>query len=81
MPAVASERVLKTPTVMGGKACIGGTRIAVWTLVEWKKLGVSDDGLLRDYPDLTADDLHAAWDYYGEHPREIDADILENNRA
>jgi uncharacterized protein (DUF433 family) len=81
MAAVTLNRIRKTPNIMGGKACIRQTRIAVWTLVEWKHLGVSDARLLSDYPDLTADDLQAASDYYEEHAAEIDADIRENNRA
>ena len=39
----------KTPNVCGGRACIIRTRIPVWTLVSYKKLGLSDAGLLDAY--------------------------------
>lgn len=31
----------KTPGICGGEACIAGTRIAVWLLVEAQQLGIS----------------------------------------
>lgn len=70
----------KTPGVCGGDACIRGTRIAVWMLVEMRQLGMSDQQILEGYPDsLTADDLLAAWQYYVDHPNEIDEAIRQNN--
>jgi hypothetical protein len=38
--------------------------------------GVHDSVALASH--LLAEDLHAAWDYYREHPAEIDEDIREN---
>lgn len=72
--------ICKTPGVIGGDACIGNRRIAVWMLVQAKQLGVSDEQLLRDYePPLTRSELHAAWDYYEKHPEEIDQAIRDND--
>ena len=51
------------------------TRIAVWTLVELKKLGRAEAGLLADYPGLTQEDLDAVWGYYREHTDEIEKAI------
>lgn len=47
----------KTPRVCGGNACIAGTRISVWVLVNARRLGVSEANLLKDYPALSATDL------------------------
>ena len=71
----------KTPGVCGGDACIIRTRIPVWLLVNWKKLGLSDQQLLEDYPSLRAQDLENAWAYYHEHCAEIEANIRENEEA
>jgi uncharacterized protein (DUF433 family) len=71
--------IRKTPGVIGGDACIGNRRIAVWMLVQAKQLGVSDQQLLSDYePPLTQAELDAAWDYYEKHREEIDQAIREN---
>jgi uncharacterized protein (DUF433 family) len=70
--------VQKTLGVCGGRACIRNTRITVWGLVNSRRLGLTDLQILENIGDLTPEDLHVAWDYYREHPAEIDEDIREN---
>jgi len=78
MPQAALGVVSKMPGIQGGDACIRGTRIPVWVLVNWRRRGVSDAELLRGYPSLTATDLEAAWEYAAANLKEIDAAIREN---
>jgi uncharacterized protein (DUF433 family) len=71
--------IVKTPNVLGGAACIGGRRIAVWMLVEARRLGYDDAALLQRYdPPLTAQELAAAWRYAEKHREEIEASIRDN---
>ena len=70
----------KTLNVCGGSACIIRTRIPVWTLVSFKKAGLSDMVLLNSYPTLRQQDLNNAWAYYQANKKEIDTDIHENNQ-
>jgi uncharacterized protein (DUF433 family) len=77
--AVTGEPITKTPGVLGGAACIGARRIAVWMLVEARRLGYSDGELLQRYdPPLTAQELAAAWRYAEQHGEEIEANIRDN---
>ena len=69
----------KTPNVCGGSACVIRTRIPVWTLVSFKKLGMNDFTLLNAYPALRQQDLNNAWAYYKAKKNEIDTDIQKNN--
>ena len=71
----------KTANVCGGSACIIRTRIPVWTLVSFKKLGADDSTLLSSYPSLRQQDLNNAWAYYKANKKEIDKDIQENAEA
>lgn len=72
--------IRKTPGVIGGDACIGNRRIAVWMLVEARNEGIPDERLLTDYdPPLTRAELDAAWQYAAAHPEEIARAIRENN--
>ena len=73
--------IAKTPGVCGGEACIAGTRIAVWLLVEARRLSISEAQLLNDYPHITAADLVNAWAYADAHPEEIEAAIHDNNQV
>ncbi len=73
--------ISKTPGVCGGDACIRKTRIPVWTMVEFRKLGSSDEALLEIYPGLTPADVQAAWEYYEHNLAEIETAIRENDEA
>jgi uncharacterized protein (DUF433 family) len=78
----AASWVQKTPGVCGGDACIRDTRIAVWMLVQARRLGLSDAAQRSRFdPPLTQADLEAAWDYYEHHREEIDQAIRENEEA
>jgi uncharacterized protein (DUF433 family) len=68
-----------TPGVCGGEACIRMTRIAVWMLEEARRAQASDADLLADYPDLTREDLEAAWQYISTHAEEIETAIRANH--
>jgi uncharacterized protein (DUF433 family) len=74
-----AARIRHTAGVCGGAACVGDTRIAVWMLEEARRAGVTDAGLLQDYPGIDAVDLAAAWAYVESHAGEIEAAIHANN--
>ena len=67
--------VQKTPGVCGGRACIRNTRITVWGLVNYRRLGVADEQILKNIVGLTLEDLQTAWDYYRVNTAEIDDDL------
>jgi uncharacterized protein (DUF433 family) len=73
--------IAKTLGVCGGEACIAGTRIAVWLLVEAQQLDITEAQLLQDYPHITAADLVNAWVYAAAYPEEIAAAIRANNEV
>src|SRR4051812_11076445 len=77
-----SELIKKTPGVLGGAARIGNTRIAVWMLVNSKRLGFSDAEIRQHYEQpLTQAELDAAWAYHRDHWEEIEQAIRENEDA
>ena len=57
------QGIEKTEGVCSGKACIAGTRITVWGLVNARKIGYSEADLLENNPSLSAQDLANAWTY------------------
>ncbi len=67
-----------TPGVCGGSARIVRTRIPVWVLEQYRRLGASEADLLRAYPALRAEDLAHAWAYVRSHREEIDGEIRQN---
>lgn len=71
----------KTPGVIGGDACIRQTRIAVWMLEGWRRLGWTDERILANYPGLSQSDLGNAWAYVSANMVEIDEAIRRNDEA
>jgi len=69
------------PDVCGGEARIVRTRIPVWVLEQARRLGVTEEDLLRSYPTLRAEDLVNAWAYARAHREEIERQIGENEEA
>ena len=49
--------------IMGGKACIAGTRITVGMILMQLREGVSHSDLISEYPNLTKDDITEAIEY------------------
>ena len=72
------QGIEKTPGICGGSARIVRTRIPVWTLEQYRRLGMAEPELLRVYPTLRAEDLANAWTYVHAHRAEIDEDIRQN---
>jgi uncharacterized protein (DUF433 family) len=69
------------PRVCGGSPRVAGTRIPVRTLEEYRRLGATQEDLLRSYPSLRSEDLANAFSYADGHREEIDREILENEMA
>ena len=72
------SRIVKTPDVVGGDARIRDTRLAVWGLLESRRQGSTDDRILQMYPQLTREDLAAAWAYYAENVLDVERALWEN---
>jgi uncharacterized protein (DUF433 family) len=68
-------------SVCGGDACIARTRIPVWLLEGYRRLGITERDLLDSYPSLRAEDLVNAWANARIHAVEIDGQIHANDEA
>ena len=64
------KRITVNPNQMGGVACIRGLRIPVATIVEMIADGMTQDEILKNYPDLEAEDIHKALQFAADAVRE-----------
>jgi uncharacterized protein (DUF433 family) len=64
------KRITVDPGKMGGVPCIRGLRIPVATVVAMVADGISEDEILRDFPDLEREDIQEALRYAAEAVRE-----------
>ena len=59
------------PGKRGGKPCIRGLRITVYDVLEYLASGMSEAEILRDLPDLTAEDIRACLAFAADRERRI----------
>ncbi len=64
--------------VCGGRSIIEGTRIPVWSIIKWYKIGLSIEEILRGFPHLSPSQVYDAFSYYYDNQNEIEMDIAEN---
>jgi uncharacterized protein (DUF433 family) len=64
------NRITVNQDICHGKACIEGTRIMVSIVLDNLANGVSTPELLKSYPTLKEEDIHAAIAYAAELARE-----------
>jgi len=57
------DRITINPEQCGGRPCIRGMRIRVSDVLELLAAGVSETEVLRDYPDLELEDIHASLEF------------------
>lgn len=57
------DRIVLDPKVLVGKPIIKGTRIAVEFVVELLAEGWTNEQILKNYPQLTQDDIQASLHY------------------
>lgn len=67
---MAFPRITLDPNQLDGMPCIRGLRIPVTTVVDMVAAGMSDDEILRDFPDLEPEDIREALQYAAAAVRE-----------
>jgi len=72
------QRITVSPHQMGGVPCLRGLRIPVATVVGMVADGMSDERILKAYPDLTGDDIREALRYAAEAVREREIPMVKS---
>jgi uncharacterized protein (DUF433 family) len=63
------DRISVDSAVRFGKPCVRGTRITVGDVLGYLAGGMSEEGLLQDFPQLTHEDVRACLAYAAERER------------
>jgi len=69
-------RITVNPNQMGGVPCIRGVRIPVATVVGMVADGMSDEEILKAFPDLEREDIREALQYAAEAVRERELPLV-----
>jgi len=69
------QRIVSDPSICGGQPCFRGTRVPIHVVLEFLSAGDSPEDVLREYPQLSRDDLLAAMAYAARLAREETAPL------
>ena len=69
-------RITINPKQMGGMPCVRGLRIPVSTVVGMVADGMSEEEILKSFPDLEREDIHEALKYAAEAVRERELPLV-----
>ena len=64
-------RITIEPGKRGGKPCVRGLRITVYEVLEYLASGMSEAEILRDFPDLTQEDIRACLAFAADRERKL----------
>jgi uncharacterized protein (DUF433 family) len=59
------------PAKRGGKPCVRGLRVTVYDVLEYLASGMTQQQILDDFPDLTADDIRACLAFAADRERRL----------
>ena len=59
------------PAKRSGKPCVRGLRITVYDVLDYLASGMTQQEILDDFPDLTADDLRACLAFAADRERRL----------
>ncbi len=59
------------PGKRGGKPCIRGLRITVYDVLEYLASGMTEDQILKDFPNLTREDIRACLAFAADRERRL----------
>jgi uncharacterized protein (DUF433 family) len=65
------DRITIEPGKRGGKPCIRGLRITVHDVLEYLASGMTEAEILRDFPDLTREDIRACLAFAADREKRL----------
>ena len=66
-----SEIIRINPEKRFGRPCIRETRISVYDVLAWLSKGMTTEEIIRDFPELTADDVLACLAYAADREHKL----------
>jgi len=66
-----TDKITINPEIRFGKPCIKDTRITVYDVLSWLASGMSIENILKDFPELTKDDIQAVLYFAADREKRI----------
>ena len=72
-----NNRIVVDPRILSGKAVVKGTRIPVYLVLNLLAHGKKSQEIIKEYPELTTEDVFATMEYASEHMKYEEVHSLE----
>ena len=66
-----SKLITIDPARRSGKPCVRNTRIAVYDVLDYLASGMSEDEIVKDFPELTREDIRACLAFAADRERRL----------
>ena len=66
-----AKYIVIDPNIRFGRPRIKGTRITVYDVLSWFASGLSQEEIIRDYPELSGDQIKACLSYAADREHKI----------
>ena len=71
VPMDYRKHITLEPGKRGGKPCIRGLRMTVYDVLEYLASGMTEAEIVRDFPDLTSEDIKACLAFAADRERKL----------
>ena len=65
------DRITIEPGKRGGKPCIRSMRITVYDVLGWLASGMTEEDILRDFPELEREDIRACLEFAADREHNL----------
>ncbi|MEW6353269.1 MAG: DUF433 domain-containing protein [Pseudomonadota bacterium] len=65
------DRITLEPGKRGGKPCIRSMRITVYDVLGWLASGMTEQEIIRDYPELELEDIRACLEFAADREHRL----------
>ncbi len=66
-----TKHITINPAIRGGKPCIRDTRISISDILEYLASGMTEDQIIKDFPEITRADIQACLAFAAERERRL----------
>lgn len=65
------DRITIEPGKRGGRPCVRSMRITVYDVLGWLASGMTDQEILRDFPELEPEDIRACLEFAADREHQL----------
>jgi len=66
-----TDRISINPNIRFGRPCVKGTRISVYDILSWLASGMTNEQIVKDYPEIKEEDIKACLSFAADKEHKL----------